>query len=121
MSKTVNKLKETDPPPCGQNRTTEQLAAELSDDFNNILTVILGACSLIDMGAADDRELNRSMTLIRTSAEHAIALTDRLAHMSGAPPKADIRNLYRHDQSVTANANRAVKHKKTGRVTKQGV
>lgn len=115
MSKTANKIKEADPPPCGQDRTTEQLAAELSDDFNNILTVILGACSLIDLGAADNRELNRSVTLIRTSAEHAIALTDRLAHMSGAPPKADIRNLYRHDQPAVPCPDRADKHKQRSR------
>lgn len=118
MSKTVldkaHKIKKPGPPQSEQDRSTVQLAAELSDDFNNILTVILGACSLIDLGAADNRELNRSVTLIRTSAEHAIALTDRLAHMSGAPPKADIRNLYRHDQPAMPCPDRVDTHKKRG-------
>lgn len=58
------------------------LAHGLSDDFNNILTVILGACSLIEMNADVNGELTRSVSLIRASAEHAAVLADRLARMN---------------------------------------
>lgn len=63
------------------------LAGGLADDFNNILTVILGACSLIDMDSSANSELLRSVALIRTSAEHAATLTGRLALMSGMHSK----------------------------------
>lgn len=68
------------------------LAGGLSDDFNNILTVILGACSLIDMDDAANSELRRSVSLIKTSAEHAATLTDRLALMSGIRSKSMFKN-----------------------------
>ena len=83
--------------PSVPTESVTELARGMSDDFNNILTVILGACSLIDMNDDVNSELTRSVSLIRASAEHAISLTDRLAHMSGAPPKAAIRKLYRHN------------------------
>lgn len=54
------------------------LASELSDDFNNILTVILGACSLVDSDSNSDPELLKCVYLIRSSAEHAAALSNRL-------------------------------------------
>jgi hypothetical protein len=54
------------------------LASGLADDFNNILTVILGACSMIDMDSNAQPELLRCVSLIRTSAEHAAMLSDQL-------------------------------------------
>lgn len=55
------------------------LAGELSDDFNNILTVVLGASSLIDSNSNADPELLRCVSLIRTSAEHAADLSSQLS------------------------------------------
>lgn len=54
------------------------LAGGLADDFNNILTVVLGACSLIDSNSSSGSELLRCVYLIRTSAEHAAVLSNRL-------------------------------------------
>lgn len=54
------------------------LASELSDDFNNILTVILGACSLVDSDSSTGPELLKCVYLIRTAAEHAATLSNRL-------------------------------------------
>lgn len=59
------------------------LACGMADDFNNILTVILGACSLINMEASANSELLRCVSLIRVSAEHAAVSANRLAIMSG--------------------------------------
>lgn len=64
-------------------RSLEVLAGEMSDDFKNILTVILGACTLIDMNAAAGSELLKCVSLIRASAEHAAALSDRMVQLSG--------------------------------------
>lgn len=55
------------------------LAGKLSDDFNNILTVVLGASSLIDSNSSADTELLRCVSLIRASAEHAVGLSSQLA------------------------------------------
>lgn len=71
------------------------LAGGMADDFNNILTVILGACSLIDMDASANSELLRCVSLIRVSAEHAAALADRLALLSGLHSNARHQKLIR--------------------------
>ena len=54
------------------------LAGELADDFNNILTTVMGACSLIDRDDLTDDELHKCVELIRTSAEHAAVLSSDL-------------------------------------------
>jgi nitrogen-specific signal transduction histidine kinase len=55
------------------------LAGVMADDFNNILTVVLGACSLIDMDDPANAELREYVALIRSSAERAAVLADSLA------------------------------------------
>lgn len=55
------------------------LAGVMADDFNNILTVVLGACSLIDMDDPANAELLEYVALIRSSAERAAVLADSLA------------------------------------------
>ncbi len=62
------------------NDTLVALASGLSDDFNNILTVIFNACSLVESGRNNDPDLLRCLALIRTSAEHAAVLSKKLSH-----------------------------------------
>ncbi|HBA70854.1 MAG: hypothetical protein A2X82_11020 [Geobacteraceae bacterium GWC2_55_20] len=57
------------------------LANSLADDFNNILTVILGASSLIDCDSKTPPELLMCVSLIRASAEHAASLSNRLVQI----------------------------------------
>jgi len=52
----------------------------MADDFNNILTTVMGACSLIDRDDPANRELLQCVALIRASAEHAADLSGRLMH-----------------------------------------
>lgn len=59
-------------------QTVKVLASGLADDFNNILTVILGACSLIDSECISHSDLLQCINLIRTSAEHAALLSNQL-------------------------------------------
>jgi nitrogen-specific signal transduction histidine kinase len=54
------------------------LARGMADNFNNILTTVLGACSLIDMDDPANSELLRYVALIRASAERAAVLSERL-------------------------------------------
>jgi nitrogen-specific signal transduction histidine kinase len=56
------------------------LAGGLADDFNNILTTVMGACSLIDRDDPANDELLKYVALIRASAERAANLSDRLMH-----------------------------------------
>ena len=58
------------------------LAGGMADDFNNILTTVMGACSLIDKHDPGNGELLQCVALIRASAEHAAALSDRLMRAS---------------------------------------
>ena len=61
--------------------TQESMAAlveGMSDDFNNILTTLLGACSLIARDDPANGELLQYVALIRASAERAADLSDRL-------------------------------------------
>ncbi len=55
------------------------LANGIVDDFNNILTTVMGACSLIDKEAAGSTELLQYVNIIRASAERAASLSDKLA------------------------------------------
>ncbi len=57
------------------------LAGRMADDFNNILTTVMGACSLIDKDVPANGELLQCVALIRASAEHAADLSDRLMHV----------------------------------------
>ena len=72
------------------------LAGGIADDFNNILTTVMGACSLIDKDDLANEELLQYVALIRASAERAAALSDRLMRAgtleqekacSGGPPQ----------------------------------
>jgi len=58
------------------------LASGMADNFNNILTTVLGACSLIDKDDPENSELQQCVALIRASAERAAALSDRLVSVS---------------------------------------
>lgn len=54
------------------------LAVGMADDLNNILTTVMAACALIEKGDPANGELLQYVALIRTSAERAVALSDRL-------------------------------------------
>lgn len=53
----------------------------MADEFNNILTTVMGACSLIDRDDPANGELMQYVALIRASAEHAADLSGRLMHV----------------------------------------
>lgn len=57
------------------------LAGGMADEFNNILTTVMGACSLIDGENSANGELLQCVALIRASAEHAADLSGRLMHV----------------------------------------
>jgi nitrogen-specific signal transduction histidine kinase len=61
------------------------LASGMADDFNNILTTVMGACTLIDKNESATKELLHYITLIRNSAERAATLSDRLMHAGDSP------------------------------------
>jgi nitrogen-specific signal transduction histidine kinase len=54
------------------------LAGGVAHDFNNILTVIIGACTLLEMNAADYPEQMPFVSRIRNYAERAAQLTQDL-------------------------------------------
>ena len=54
------------------------LAGGMADDFNNILTTVMGACSLIDREDPGNNELLQYVAIIRASAERAAALSNEL-------------------------------------------
>lgn len=58
------------------------LAVGVANDFNNILTVIIGACSLLEMNAADNPEQMESVNRIRSYAERAAQITRNLMEFS---------------------------------------
>jgi nitrogen-specific signal transduction histidine kinase len=65
------------------------LAEGMADDFNNILTTVMGACSLIDKDSAANAELLQYVALIRSSAERAAALSDKLMRAGSVLQKND--------------------------------
>ena len=65
------------PPPVPP-ESMAALADGMADDFNNILTTVMGACSLIDRDDSANVELLQCVELIRVSAEHATLLSRRL-------------------------------------------
>ncbi len=90
--------------------TIDVLACRMADDFNNILTTLLGACSLIDMDDPANGELVRYVALIRASAEHAAALSDRLASAF----TQDQKNICTvNPQHVSCSADTSVSDKKS--------
>lgn len=54
------------------------LASGMADDFNNILTTVMAACSLIDKNDPINAELLQYVALIRDSAERAADLSGKL-------------------------------------------
>ncbi len=96
------------------------LAGGMADEFNNILTTVMGACSLIDRDDPGNGELLQCVALIRASAEHAADLSGRLMHVgaleqesacSGGPPRfsgsasASVRDKKNGDGIVAATKN----------------
>lgn len=76
-----------------------KLAGGVADDFNNILTVIIGACSLLEMNAADNPEQMQFVSRIRCYAERAAQLTQSLVELSAGQPVSlqfeDLRGIFR--------------------------
>lgn len=66
--------------PASKVETVVTLAEGIADDFNNILTAVMGACTIIDKAEPDNGELRHCVELIRTSAERAADLSDKLKH-----------------------------------------
>ena len=60
--------------------TLTELVSIMTSDLNNILTVILGACSLMDGDSSTGQDLSKCVSLIRSSAEHAAFISEQLAH-----------------------------------------
>lgn len=58
------------------------LAGGVAHDFNNILTVIIGACALLKKSTANDPEQPMLITAINNSAERAAKLTQSLLAFS---------------------------------------
>lgn len=76
MKKSRSKLTSSSPPATLESMAA--LAGGMADDFNNILTTVMGACSLIDRDDTANSELLHCVELIRASAEHAANLSRRL-------------------------------------------
>ena len=58
------------------------LAVDMAADFNNILTTVMGACTLIKKDDPENAELLQCIALINASAEHAALLTNQLAQVT---------------------------------------
>ncbi|NVN93433.1 MAG: hypothetical protein HXX11_22950 [Desulfuromonadales bacterium] len=65
-----------------KNDSIGALAGGVADDFNNILTVIICACSLLEMNAAENPEQMQCIARIRCYAERAMQLTENLMVLS---------------------------------------
>jgi len=68
-------------PPSKKPDSMTSLAGGMADEFNNILTTVMGACSLIDRDDPGNGELLQCVALIRASAEHAADLSGRMMHV----------------------------------------
>jgi len=73
------------------------LANGIADDFNNILTTVMGACSLIDRDEPANEELIECVSLIRASAEHAAVLSGQLMHVGAVAQETTVS----HDDTVS--------------------
>lgn len=81
MKKTRSKHNTSTPSPQ-TSESMEALASGMADDFNNILTTVMGACSLIDKSDPNSSELRQCVDIIRTSAERAALLSEKLIDAS---------------------------------------
>jgi nitrogen-specific signal transduction histidine kinase len=97
--------------PASTPERTESMAAlagGMVDDFNNILTTVMGACSLIDREDPANDELLQYVEVIRASAERAALLSVRLMrvsameqeknHLNGHPPEASSADTSARDK-----------------------
>lgn len=84
------------------------LAGGMADDFNNILTTVMGACSLIDRDDPANGELLEYVALIRASAEHAAQLSDRLMHTGAKVPE----KIHRSKSQDSVSAGTSLRDKK---------
>jgi nitrogen-specific signal transduction histidine kinase len=89
------------------------LASGIADDFNNILTTVMGACTLIDKDDATKSELLRYVALIRSSAERAACLSDKL--MRASSKSGQEHGCLEHGVPVPASGNASAGDKKTVR------
>jgi PAS domain S-box-containing protein len=73
------------------------LAGGVAHDFNNILTVIMGACAMLQMKLENDPELGPFISQILTSSERAAKLTHNLLAFSRKqaikPFKVDVNDI----------------------------
>lgn len=72
-----------------------ELANGMADDFNNILTTLMGACSLIDKDEPVNKELLQYVALIRASAERAAVLSDKLVRVSTQEQQNSLSGSFR--------------------------
>jgi nitrogen-specific signal transduction histidine kinase len=107
MEKSRNK--HTHAPPAETPKSLAALARGMADNFNNILTTVMGACSLIDRDDPANGELLQYVSLIRASAERAAALSDRL--MRASISEQENANSERHPQD-SGSADTTVRDKK---------
>lgn len=74
-----------------------KLAASLAQDWNNLLTVILGRCELVTYRVGSDETLARNLQLIQMGARRASALTQRFLSVTerhgGDDAPADLGGL----------------------------
>jgi nitrogen-specific signal transduction histidine kinase len=82
------------------------LAEGIADDFNNILTTVMGACTLIDKDDPANGELLQYVALIRTSAERAADLSDRLMRAGKPTRKHEYSGHTPHDSSPVETSGR---------------
>jgi len=87
------------------------LACGIADDFNNILTTVLGACSLIVKDDPANSELLQYVALIRASAERAASLSGRLVCASTAEREDGYAGIHPWD---AGSAERSVGDKNGG-------
>ncbi len=64
-------------------RQFRDLANEVADDFNNILTIIIGACTLLEMNGGDNPEQMEYVARIRSNADRAASLAQSLLELGG--------------------------------------
>jgi nitrogen-specific signal transduction histidine kinase len=105
-----SRKKHTQLPPPETPESMAALAEGMADNFNNILTTVMGACSLIDRDDPANVELLQYVALIRASAERAAALSDRL--MRAGISEQENANSDSHPQD-SGSADTSVRDKKS--------